>query len=71
MARMGIKKGVESDNSDSSIAKMIIKGISTGTVDMQNKIKTYDKEVDKQSIKLAKEFLTFQETTIDKLKEYL
>lgn len=71
MARMGTKKEVESDNSDSSIAKMIIKGISTGTVDMQNKIKTYDKEVDKQSIKLAKEFLTFQETAIDKLKEYL
>ena len=71
MAKMGIKKEVINDNSDSSIAKMIIKGVSTGSVDMEKKIKAYDKDVDKSDLKIAKEFLKFQEKTIDELKEYL
>ena len=71
MANMGIKKEVKCDNSDSSIAKMIIKGISTGSVDMEKKIKAYDKEVDKSDLDVAKGFLKFQEKTIDKLKKYL
>jgi magnesium-transporting ATPase (P-type) len=65
------KKEVINDNSDSSIAKMIIKGVSTGSVDMEKKIKAYDKDVDKSDLKIAKEFLKFQEKTIDELKEYL
>lgn len=71
MANMGIKKEVISDNSDSSIAKMLIKGVSTGSVDMEKRIKAYDKDVDKSDLKIAKEFLKFQEKTIDELKEYL
>ena len=71
MAKMGIKKEVINDNSDSSIAKMIIKGVSTGSVDMEKRIKAYDKDVDKSDLKIAKEFLKFQEKTIDELKEYL
>ena len=70
MAKMGIKKEVINDNSDSSIAKMIINGVSTGSVDMEKKIKAYDKDVDKSDLKIAKEFLKFQEKTIDELKEY-
>ena len=50
---------------------MIIKGISTGSTQMEKKIKAYDKEVDKSDIDVAREFLKFQEKTIDKLKEYL
>ena len=71
MANMGIKKEVKCDNSDSSIAKMIIKGVSTGSVDMEKKIKAYDKEVDKSDLDVAKGFLKFQKKTIDKLKKYL
>lgn len=71
MANMGIKKEVISDNSDSSIAKMLIKGVSTGSVDMEKRIKAYDKDVDKSDIKTAEEFLKFQQKTIDRLKEYL
>ena len=71
MANMGIKKEVISDNSDSSIAKMLIKGVSTGSVDMEKRIKAYDKDVDKSDIKTAEEFLRFQQKTIDRLKEYL
>lgn len=71
MANMGIKKEVINDNSDSSIAKMLIKGVSTGSVDMEKRIKAYDKDVDKSDIKTAEEFLRFQQKTIDRLKEYL
>ena len=71
MANMGIKKEVISDNSDSSIAKMLIKGVSTVSEDMEKRIKAYDKDVDKSDIKTAEEFLRFQQKTIDRLKEYL
>ena len=71
MAKMGIKKEVESDNSDSSIADMLIKGISSGSIDMEKKINDYEKEVDKEYLKLAKNFLKFQENTIESLKKYL
>ena len=50
---------------------MLIKGVSTGSVDMEKRIKAYDKDVDKSDIKTAEEFLRFQQKTIDRLKEYL
>lgn len=68
---MGIGKEVRSDNSDSSIADMLIKGISMGSIEMEKKIKAYEKEVDKEHEKIAKKFLKFQEKTINELKEYL
>ena len=75
MAKMGssigIKKEVISDNSDASIADMLIKGISMGTLDVEKKISQYDEIADKKTIKLAKEFLEFQNETINNLKKYL
>ncbi len=68
---LGIKKEVISDNSDASIADMLIKGISMGTLDMEKKISQYDEIADKKTIKLAKEFLEFQNETINGLKKYL
>ena len=70
-ASMGIKKEVISDNSDSSIADMLIKGISMGTLDMEKKISQYDKIANKKTIDLAKKFLIFQQDTINNLKIYL
>ena len=70
-ASMGIKKEVKCDNSDSSIAQMMIEGISMGSIDMEKKIKNYVKEVDKKQLNFAKEFLKFQEDSIDSLKAYL
>lgn len=70
-ASMGIKKEVKCDNSDSSIADMLIQGIAMGSIDMEKRIKNYDKEVDKSNLRLAKDFLKFQEKSIDKLKKYL
>ena len=50
---------------------MIIKGISTGTVDMEKKLKQYRDEANEKELELAEEFLKFQEKAIDILKTYL
>ncbi|MBP3635638.1 MAG: hypothetical protein J6J17_04230 [Bacilli bacterium] len=71
MAGMGIKKEVKSDNSDSSIAQMLIEGISMGSLNTERKINDFDKDVNKDHIKFAKEFLKFQEKSISELKKYL
>ncbi len=70
-AKMGIDKNVRNDNSDSSIADMLIKGISTGIIDTEKKINDYNDVVNKETLDLAKKFLTFQEESIEKLKGYL
>jgi len=71
MAGMGIDKEVKCDNSDSAIADMIIKGVSTGSVDMEKKLKQYKDEANDKELELASDFLKFQEKTIDILKAYL
>ena len=71
MAKMGINKEVKNDNSDSAIANLLIKGVSMGTIDMEKKIKDYAEEASDKDLELAKEFLKFQEKTIDIFKEYL
>ena len=70
-ARMGIKMEVKKDNSDSSIADMLIKGISMGTIDMEKKIHQYENSASKDEIKFAKEFLSFQQDVIENLKKFL
>lgn len=71
MANMGVFKEVKHDNSDSSIADLLIKGISMGSIDMEKKLEDYKKEVEKGDLKFAKEFLKFQQKAIDKLKKFL
>lgn len=70
-ASMGINKEVKSDNSDSSIADMLIKGISMGSIDMEKKISVYEDQVDKEYLNLAKDFKKFQEENMKALKKYL
>lgn len=71
MASMGIKKEVINDNSDASIADMLIQGVSMGSIDTEKKIKAYEDDVEHDQLKFAKNFLKFQEKAIDKLKKYL
>ncbi len=71
MAGMGIKKEVKSDNSDASIAEMLIQGISMGSLDTEKKINAYDKDTDKDQLSFAKKFLKFQQKSINQLKKYL
>lgn len=70
-ASMGIKKEVRSDNSDTSIAEMLIQGVSMGSIDMEKQISDYKDIVDKEELKLAKDFLEFQQDVITGLKKYL
>lgn len=70
-ASMGIKKEIISDNSDASIADMLIKGMSMGILDIEKKLSQYDEIANKKSIKLAKDFLKFQQESITELKKYL
>ena len=42
-----------------------------GTIDMTKKIKNYKEEVSKTDLNMAKDFLKFQERTIEDLKKYL
>ncbi|MBP3841695.1 MAG: hypothetical protein IK997_06235 [Bacilli bacterium] len=71
MSSMGISHEVNSDNSDSSIAHMLTEGITMGIVDMETKINNYKDRVDKDILKLAKDFLKFQQEELEKLKEYM
>lgn len=71
MASMGIKKEVRSDNSDSSMADLMLQGVSMGSINMEKKIKDYSGEVGSDELKFAKKFLKFQQESIEKLKFFL
>lgn len=68
---MGIIKEVKTDNSDSSIADMVIQGVSMGSIETEKKLKSYEKGIEKEYKDLAERFLKFQQKSIDKLKKYL
>jgi len=71
MAGMGIKREVKNDNSDSSMADMLIQGVSMGSINTEKKINEFEKDLDKNTLNFAKDFLKFQQKTIDDLKNYL
>ena len=71
MAGVNIKMEVMSDNSDSAIADMLIKGISMGSIDMEKKISAYKESVSKEDLNFAEDFLKFQERVIDDMKKYV
>jgi len=71
MAGTSIKREVSSDNSDSAIADMLIKGIAMGSIDMEKKLHAYKDEVNSEDLNMTKEFMMFQERTIERLKRYL
>lgn len=75
MAKMGasisMKREVLEDNSDASIADMLIKGLTMGSLEMSKKIDQYEKKVDDKILDLAKNLHKFQEKQIDNLKIYL
>lgn len=70
-AKKGIKVNVKNDNSDSKISDIVIQGLVMGIVDISKRIDDFEKESNKDVVKLADRLLTFQENSVDKLKEYL
>lgn len=71
MAKMKLNFDIMKDNSDSNMAGILTQGFTMGTIDMNKKIDTYKKSADKEVLKIAKDFLEFQNRNIELLKEYL
>lgn len=71
MSKQGIKMEVKKDNSDASLAHMIIEGLTMGLVDMESNIKNMSDIVDKKILNLAKDYLKFHQDEIEKMKKYL
>ena len=71
MSRMGVKKEVKNDNSDSAIAEMLIQGVSLGSLDIEKKLKTYKDNCEQEELDMAKDFYRFQQEVIEELKKYL
>ena len=63
-SNMGIMMETMKDNSDASIASMLVQGFTMGIVEMETKINNYKEEVNKNTIKLAKNLLKFQQKEI-------
>lgn len=70
-ASMGIKMETIKDNSDASIAHMLIQGITMGVVDISSKIENYKNVAKKINVKLAKDYLDTLNSQIEELKKYL
>ena len=70
-SKMGIAMETMKDNSDPAIASMVIEGLTMGIVEMETKIESYKKIVDKKILKLPNKFLKFQEEEIEKLKTFM
>ena len=70
-SNMGIMMETLKDNSDASIASMLVQGFTMGIVEMETKINNYKEEVNKNTIKLAKNLLKFQQKEIENLKTFM
>ena len=70
-SNMGIMMETMKDNSDASIASMLVQGFTMGIVEMETKINNYKEEVNKNTIKLAKNLLKFQQKQIENLKTFM
>lgn len=71
MSTMKVNFEVMKDNSDAKITDILTKGFTMGTIDMNKKIETYKDDAEKDILKLAQNFLKFQNENIEILKEYL
>lgn len=68
---ISMKKEVLIDNSDASMADMLIKGLTMGSLEMSKKIGQYEESADKKILDLAKQLHKFQEKQIENLKKFL
>lgn len=71
MSTMKLNFEVMKDNSDAKITDILTKGFAMGTIDMNKKIDAYKDDAEKDILKLAQNFLKFQNENIEILKEYL
>ena len=62
---------VKKDNSDASIAHLLIQGLTMGIVDIESKIKRFNDSVNDEILNFTKNYLKFHNTYLEKLKNYL
>lgn len=70
-ADMGITKEVMKDNSDPSIADMLIKGITMGILDLEKKLENEKETADKETLKMVHSFIKFQKEKVEEVKKFL
>ena len=70
-SNMGIMKETIIDNSDSALAQMLIEGMTMGVTTLTAKISSYRKHADRKILNIAKDFVSFQEKEIEKLKTFM
>lgn len=71
MSKLGMNMEMMKDNSDARVADMLTKGFTMGNVDITKKIDRFEKDADKDILKLAKDLLDFGKENIELLKPYL
>ena len=76
MAKLGAKAGIMmnmmKDSTSSHVAEMMIEGLSMGVTDTTKRVRRAEENGgDPEAIKLANEFISFQEKSIDIMKKYL
>ena len=70
-SNIGIMKETIMDNSDSAMAQMLIEGLTMGITLISAKINSYKKNADRKVLKIAKDFVKFQENEVERLKVYM
>ena len=71
MSKVSMNMEMMKDNSDARVADMLTKGFTMGNVDITKKIDRFEKDADKDILKLAKDLLNFGKENIEILKPYL
>lgn len=70
-SKIGINMETMKDNSDSALSQMIVEGLTMGSTTLTSKINKYEGVADNKVLKIAKNYLKFLETEIERLKKYM
>lgn len=71
-ATVSITLKAMADNSPSHIAEMMVNGLTMGIVEMKRQANNAaQSQVDPDAVKLANDMVTFQENSLNQLKQYL
>lgn len=70
-ANTAIIKEISTDNTDTRVADILIRGLNLGEINITKKVSAIEKEQDKEIVGLAKNLEKFCKESIHRLKEYL
>ncbi len=68
---LGVYFETMKDNSDAAIASMMVEGLTMGVIEMETKISNYQSTCEEDILKIAKDFLEFQNNEVNKLKTFM